>query len=123
MEDTNCCPHPQSWEKTQKADSYRPISLLSTISKQTEAIILQRLTTITEEKLISYQFGFRKKLSTTDQLLRMTEIIRENLENGRDTGAVFIDIVKAFEKVWMEGLIYKMIVMSIPDGLIKLMNS
>ncbi|GBO33002.1 RNA-directed DNA polymerase from mobile element jockey [Araneus ventricosus] len=53
----------------------------------------------------------------------MTEIIRDNLENGRDTGAVFIDIAKAFDRVWLEGLIYKMLVMSIPDGLIKLMNS
>ncbi|GBN36961.1 RNA-directed DNA polymerase from mobile element jockey [Araneus ventricosus] len=126
---------PKAWEtaiafsilkpgkKTQKADSYRPISLLSTSSKLTEAIILQRLSTITEEKLIPFQFGFRKKLSTTDQLLRMTEIIRDNLENGRDTGAVFIDIAKTFDRVWLEGLIYKMIVMSIPDGLIKLMNS
>ncbi|GBM62551.1 RNA-directed DNA polymerase from mobile element jockey [Araneus ventricosus] len=105
-----------------KADSYRPISLLSTISKLTEAIILKRLTAFTEDKLVPFQFGF-KKLSTTDQLLRMTEIIRDNLENGRDTGAVFINIAKAFDRVWLEGLIYKMLVMSIPDGLIKLMNS
>ncbi|GBN21601.1 RNA-directed DNA polymerase from mobile element jockey [Araneus ventricosus] len=53
----------------------------------------------------------------------MTEIIRDNLESGRDTDAVFIDIAKAFDRVWLEGLIYKMIVMSISDGLIKLMNS
>ncbi|GBN66006.1 RNA-directed DNA polymerase from mobile element jockey [Araneus ventricosus] len=116
-------PIPKPGKNPQKADSYRPISLLSTISKLTEAIILKRLTSITEEKLVPFQFGFRKKLSTTDQLLRMTEIIRDNLENGRDTGAVFIDIAKAFDRVWLEGLIYKMLVMSIPDGLIKLMNS
>ncbi|GBM07305.1 RNA-directed DNA polymerase from mobile element jockey [Araneus ventricosus] len=116
-------PTPKPGKNPQKADSYRPISLLSTISKLTEAIILKRLTAFTEDKLVPFQFGFRKKLSTTDQLLRMAEIIRDNLENSRDTGAVFIDIAKAFDSVWLEGLIYKMLVMSIPDGLIKLMNS
>ncbi|GBM98291.1 hypothetical protein AVEN_188116-1, partial [Araneus ventricosus] len=48
----------------------------------------KRLTAITEKKISAFQFGFVKS-STTDQLLRMTEIIRDNLENGRDTGAVF----------------------------------
>ncbi|GBL86083.1 hypothetical protein AVEN_209541-1, partial [Araneus ventricosus] len=61
-------PIPKPGKNPQKADSYRPISLLSTISKLTEAIILKRLTAITEKKLVPFQFGFRKKLSTTDQL-------------------------------------------------------
>ncbi|GBM82442.1 RNA-directed DNA polymerase from mobile element jockey [Araneus ventricosus] len=105
--------------------SYRPISLLPSISKIAEHIILSRLNDCLEENniLIPEQFGFRKKLSTTHQLLRVTEYIQEGLNNKLKTGAVFLDIQKAFDRVWQDGLIHKLINYNIPPYLIKIFHS
>ncbi|GBO07477.1 hypothetical protein AVEN_95642-1 [Araneus ventricosus] len=67
------------------------------------------------------QFGFRKHLLTVQQLLPITEIVKEGMDVGWDTGAVFLDIAKAFDNVWTDGLLYKLITMWIPGGLVRLM--
>ncbi|GBN25025.1 hypothetical protein AVEN_183068-1 [Araneus ventricosus] len=67
------------------------------------------------------QFGFRKQLSTVQQLLRITEIMKEGMDEGWDTETVFLDIAKAFDRVWTDGLLYRLIMMRIPGGLIRLM--
>ncbi|GBO23086.1 RNA-directed DNA polymerase from mobile element jockey [Araneus ventricosus] len=105
--------------------SYRPISLLPSISKIAEHIILSRLNDHLEENniLIPEQFGFRKNLSTTHQLLRVTEFIQEGLNNKQKTGAVLLDIQKAFDRVWQYGLIHKLINYNIPHYLIKIFHS
>ncbi|GFW51195.1 uncharacterized protein TNCV_3594771 [Trichonephila clavipes] len=46
-----------------------------------------------------------------------------NKMRGRPTGAVFRDIQKAFDKVWVGGLIYKLITNNFPPALIHLINS
>ncbi|GBM88192.1 putative RNA-directed DNA polymerase from transposon BS, partial [Araneus ventricosus] len=105
--------------------SYRPISLLPSISKIAEHLILSRLNDHLEENniLIPEQFGFRKNLSTTHQLLRVTEFIQEGLNNKQKTGAVLLDIQKAFDRVWQDGLIHKLINYNIPHYLIKIFHS
>ncbi|GBO35862.1 putative RNA-directed DNA polymerase from transposon X-element [Araneus ventricosus] len=101
--------------------SYRPISLLSALSKVAESVLLKRIVEATEGKLIPMQFGFRKNLSTVQQLLRITEIVKEGMDEGWDTGAVFLDIAEAFDRVWTDGLLYKLIMMRIPGGIVRLM--
>ncbi|GBN49751.1 hypothetical protein AVEN_11333-1 [Araneus ventricosus] len=86
-------------KKAQKPFSCRPISLLSSLSKVAESVILARLEEATECHMIPYQFGFRKKLSTIQQLLNITESIREGFECGWETGVVFLDIAKAFDSL------------------------
>ncbi|GBL79069.1 putative RNA-directed DNA polymerase from transposon BS [Araneus ventricosus] len=110
-------------KNAQSPDSYRPMSLLPSLSKLAESIILNRLEAETEDKLIPFQFGFRKGLSTTEQLIRMTEHIREGFNNYSDTAAVFIDIAKAFDRVWIDGLIYKLHKLKIPKQMILLIQS
>ena len=51
------------------------------------------------------QFGFRQGHSTTHQLLRITNMIRANKSEGYSTGVVLLDIEKAFDSVWHEGLV------------------
>ncbi|GFU16756.1 probable RNA-directed DNA polymerase from transposon X-element [Trichonephila clavipes] len=83
------------------ATSYRPISLLSTIGKLTESIILLRLKNfINSNNLLNpNQYGFTTKLSTLHPLLRLTEHISEGFQKKKSTGAVFLDIQKAFDRV------------------------
>ena len=56
------------------------------------------------------QSGFRPGDSTTNQLLYLTNKIHEAFEipKSLEFRAVFLDIFKAFDKVWRDGLLFKM---------------
>ncbi|GBN97051.1 RNA-directed DNA polymerase from mobile element jockey [Araneus ventricosus] len=97
--------------------SYRQISLLPTLSKLGEKLILNRyLTHATKLRLpIPQQFGFTPQLSTTHQLLRVVQHINEGKNSNLATAAILLDIAKAFDKVWIEGLIHKLIAYKFPQ--------
>ena len=81
--------------------SYRPISLLPTLSKIFEKCIKSRLLEYLDENHIidPNQFGFQKGLSTQDAIINLTERIYQNLNDHSSTLAVFIDFSKAFDTV------------------------
>ena len=56
------------------------------------------------------QSGFRPGNSTTNLLLYLVNEIHESSENPKslEVRAVFLDISKAFDKVWHDGLIFKL---------------
>ncbi|GFV58689.1 RNA-directed DNA polymerase from mobile element jockey [Trichonephila clavipes] len=76
-----------------------------------------------ENILIPEQHGFRPRLSTTHQLLRVVEYIKESNNRSQCTAAVFLDIQKAFDRVWHTGLFFKLITYKIPPPLILLLKS
>ena len=90
----------------------RPISLLPIISKIFEKIIFQSLYDyfIKNKLLVSCQSGFIKGDSCVSQLMAITHSIHKNLDTDPsiDTRSVFLDMSKAFDKVWHEGLIFKL---------------
>lgn len=90
--------------------SYRPISLLPILSKVFEKLLLKRMKPIIEErKLIpNYQFGFREKHSTVDQIHRISDVIERTLEEKKICSTIFLDVAQAFDKVWHKGLIFKL---------------
>jgi hypothetical protein len=89
--------------------SYRPISLLSTIAKLLERLILPRIyqdsnpTNWTPD----HQFGFRSAHSTIQQGHRIINTINQVLNNNQYCTAVFLDVAQTFDKVWHPGLAYK----------------
>ena len=54
------------------------------------------------------QSGFKPGDSYITQLVSITHEIYESFDDGFEVRGVFLDISKAFHKVWHEGLIYKM---------------
>lgn len=105
--------------------SYRPISLLSALSKTAERLILKRLNQISK-KLDSpdpYQFGFKEKHSTTQQVARITTDITNAYKKKNVTVLVGLDIEKAFDRVWQEGLLYKMHTAGYPLYITKLIST
>jgi len=90
----------------EKVSSYRPISLLPTISKIFEKLLLKRIEPLVN--IPDFQFGFRAKHSTIEQIHRMTTVIERAFENKEYCSAVFLDVSQAFDKVWHRGLIYKL---------------
>lgn len=81
--------------------SYRPISLLSVLSKILERIVLNQIKCHLDDFNISpdIQHGFRAGYSTNTQLHLITETINTNLMNKLSTGIVLMDIEKAFDRV------------------------
>lgn len=110
---------------TNNPNSYRPISLLSSISKILERIILKRITQHTEanEIIPEQQCGFRAKRSTTFQINNVLNNARDNLNQQKSTGMIFLDVEKAFDRVWHKGLLYKMIKLNFPIGITKMVES
>ena len=90
--------------------SYRPISLLPICSKVFEKLIYKRLVDIlTDQQIIpDHQFGFRTFHSTTHQLHRVTDYIAGALEQKQYATGVFLDVAQAFDKVWHQGLLFKL---------------
>lgn len=90
--------------------SYRPISLLNFISKIAEKCIQTRLNEELAEKetIPNTQAGFKKHHSTIHQILRITTDITNNLNWKRSTASAFLDVEKAFDKIWHPGLIHKL---------------
>ncbi|GFW69116.1 probable RNA-directed DNA polymerase from transposon X-element [Trichonephila clavipes] len=101
--------------------NYRPISLLSCLSKVYEFVLLQRLNQhcAAFNFIIPQQCGFRPKCSTVHQLLRVTELIHSGFAKHEATGILFLDIAKAFDKIWHDGLLIKLIRLDFPPPLFK----
>jgi hypothetical protein len=95
-------------DKTQVA-SYRPISLLSVLSKVFEKLLLSKLgSALAINKVVpNHQFGFRHQHSTIEQEHRVVNVIKRALEEKKYCSAVFLDVSQAFDKVWHDGLLYK----------------
>ena len=94
------CPIFKKGDKKSCAN-YRPISLLSNISKIFERVMYNRVEHFLSEHDIIYdlQFGFRKKYSTNHALLSIVEKIRTNLDKKMFSCGVFVDLEKAFDTV------------------------
>lgn len=107
------------------AESYRPISLLSSISKIAEKVILNRINKFLNQNNIiqNEQFGFRKGLSTDHALIRIAEKIQTSFNEDKSTVAVLLDKEKAFDSVWHDGMIFKLIELNTPAYLIKLIKN
>ncbi|CAK1544722.1 unnamed protein product [Leptosia nina] len=104
--------------------SYRPISLLPTISKLFEKILLDRIMPyLVERKIIpDHQFGFRRQHGTIEQVHRVCEYIRSTLEQKEYCSAAFLDVQQAFDRVWHKGLLCK-IKENLPHTLFTILKS
>ena len=90
--------------------NYRPIFLLDSLSKITEIIVFIRLYTflLEIEYLNPLQSGFRPGDSTVNQLIYLVHKIYDAFEKAKEVRMVFLDLCKAFDKVWHKGLLYKL---------------
>ena len=79
--------------------NYRPISLLSSISKVFEKIVFDQLYDylITNGLSFESQYGFKKQHSTKLAALELTDRIRREMDQGKIPFSVFLDLSKAFD--------------------------
>jgi len=90
-------------EDTYNPMKYRGITLLSVLGKLYAAVLNERVTEWIESRgiLVEEQAGFRRNRSTVDQLFILTEMIKNA---SQETYICFIDIQKAYDRVWRDGL-------------------
>ena len=80
-------------ESKTELTNYRPISLLSKISKIIEKMVHGRLYIFLEQnKDFYYQFGFRNSHSTNHALIEITEQIRNACDRNLYTCGVYLDL-------------------------------
>ncbi len=93
-----------------KPSNYRPIALLSCLSKAFETILKKWLFKhLSSFNLLSdRQYGFRKERSTGDLLAILTNSWSSSLSRFGETFAVALDIAEAFDRVWHKSLISKL---------------
>ena len=103
------CPIYKKLDKT-KCVNYRPISLLSNLSKIFERIMYNRLERYLERNnmIYNHQFGFRRSYSTEHALMSITEQIKSNFRTKSYSCGVFVDLEKAFDTVNHSILISKL---------------
>ena len=96
--------------------SYRHISLMSSIMKLFEQVIEQKLHSCLEYIgfINKYQSGFRQNKSTNDHLFRLSQSNMESFNWGEHIVAAFLDVDKAFDNVWQNGLRYKIFILDLP---------
>ena len=115
---SNVCPVYKQKGDKRDISNYRPIALLST--KIFEKVIYKSLYEfcVLHNVLISENSGFKKNYSTVNQLIAFTHKIYKAIDFGHDVCAIFLDVSKAFDKVWHEGLIFKLKQIGICDNLL-----
>ena len=127
---------PNSWKKSnicpvfkkldrQQVENYRPISLLCNTSKILERLVFNKLYEylVSNGLLTSRNSGFKKKDSTTSQLLSICHKIYNGLDSKKFVRMVFLDASRAFDKVWHTGVIFKLKQFGITGSLLKWFHS
>ena len=93
--------------KTEKSN-YRPVSILSNVSKIYELCIYDQLSKYFDGILSDFQFGFRKGFSAQQCLIALIELWKKSVDNKEAFGALMTDLSKAFDCVDHDLLIAKL---------------
>ena len=120
----NVLPVRKRWDH-QCVKSYRPVSLLPVFSKVFRRLIYNAMFKhfLDNNLISSNQSGFKPGDSCINQLIAITHDIFKSFDDGLEVRSVFLDVPKAFDKVWHEGLIYKLRRNGICGNLLQLLIS
>ena len=102
-----------------KPVGYRPISLISCWGKIYERFICDRLVSILGEKnfFAEVQSAYQKGKSSQEHLFRLMQDVINGFKMRKCTVGVFLDVQKAFDAVWLNGLKLKIKELSLPSQL------
>ena len=92
------------------AKNYRPVCLLSVVSKVFEKLVNNRIAGHLKKcgLFSDFQYGFRSSRSTADLLSVVSDRNARAFNRSGATRAVTLDIFKAFDRVWHAGLLHKL---------------
>ena len=104
-------PVPTKGKDKKNPHSHRPISLLSYVDKLlVRTVIRRRISHLESNSILSpTHTGYRKIRSTEDQLAYLAQNIEDAFHEKKKILAVFFDLSNAFDTVWKEGLLVKLL--------------
>ena len=103
--------------------NYRPITVLSAISKVYERLMSEQIEVYSESFLFQYLCGFREGYSTQQALVRFLEKCKSVLDKKGVAGAILMDLSKAFDCLTHELLIAKLSAYGFSRSALKLIHS
>ena len=106
--------------------SYRGITLTSILGKLFERLILDRIELWIDKNVNfphPFQFGFRKGTGAETAVLTVMEAICYYNERNSPVYCAFLDNEKAFDRVWLDGLFYKLYNLGITGKLWRILRS
>ena len=105
--------------------NYRPVSLLSVVSKVFEKLVNNRIFDHLEKcgLFSDFQYGFRSSQSTADLLTVVSDRIARAFSRCGATLTVALDISKVFDRVWQAGLLHKLRPYGISGKIFSLISS
>lgn len=105
--------------------SYRPISLLSCLSKLLEKIICNRISfwLDTESLLSRTQLGFRKGMGTTDAITKLHDYVVESLNNKEHVDCIALDMTGAYDNCWHQIILSKLSSWGMAGNIFKTLES
>ena len=112
-------------ESMTNVNNYRPVSLLCVASKVFERIVFKYVFNHFKENFIinNFQSGFQSGRSTVTQLLELYHQFCKAVDDKKEIRVVFLDIRKAFDKVWHNGILHKLSLCGIRGNLLKWFKS
>ena len=105
-------------------NNYRGITLVSCFSKLFTGVLNNRLSNWAENNniLSDSQFGFRKGCSTTDAIFVLNAIIQKVLKEKGRLFCAFVDLKKAFDSVYLNGLWFKLYKLGINAKMLRIIK-
>ena len=99
----------KKWDK-EVPGNYRGITLLSVVGKVFCKILNNRLVERLDKGRLLHegQAGFRLKRSCIDNVYTLSELVQGRLREGKTAYAFFLDVQKAYDMVWRDGLWFKL---------------
>ena len=112
-------------ESKQFTENYRPISLLSCVSKIFERCVFKFIFNhCIDNKIITrFQSAYQEGDSPVSQLLEIYDIVLEAIDKGKTVKFAFLDVSRAFDRVWHKGLLHKLDSIGIRENLLSWFKS
>ena len=128
--------YPASWKKANvcpifkkdnpcKLNNYRPISLLNYEGKIMERCVHKHISEYLEANTIisEFQSGFKPTDSTINQLAYLCNEFAKDIDESKEIRVVFLDISKAFDRVWHKGLLAKLRAIGFSENIVEWFSS
>ena len=82
-----------------RKENFRPVSILTSLSKIVEGIMCDQLMSFLETRLLPFLCAYRPGYSCNNMLLKLVEEWKLALDKGETVGCILMDLSKAFDSI------------------------
>ena len=113
---------PKPKKPVEDPKSYRPFFLVCIPYKILERLIHARVERIVDPLFHREQAGFRRGRPTVDQTVLLTQNIEDSFEAKKKAGAVFVDLIAAYDTVWHRGFTCKLLRLLLDKHIVRMIS-